>query len=771
MANYNVDIGVKVKGEELKKFGDQLKDTQKQVNGVNKFLDTFKKQNIRVNESVSNLNAQLRLAKTTFNDATFGTKQATLAAKDYLTALTNTNTALAKQKAAVVSLQNARKSDAFFLAQGAIAGRQNRVDEVASQAQSVAVARANNIRVQAEIANQTLKEQVQTRAPRLPAFEERGIQRLENEFKKKNELVSLEKTANQESKTRLNFQEKQNKEIERQKKLGIGVNKNEKLINASYKDRVKFAKQNGTARRQALIRANNLVLAEKKITEQRAKQNKTGAAAGQGKKTFGNTASSAIIGGAFPLLFGQTGAAAVGGGIGGAAGGLIGGQFGFALSILGTAIGSFIQQQDELDKSLLKISRSFENAGSSAGFTKKSFNELKSTLRMTKDEVLGIATEFARFGEAGESAAFIFGDNPNTFKNLAAMRDTNTLMTAILDTQNGLSIKQQIQLLREAKVTSFKDMQLKLNRLILEENLRREILEARQITRQQKISDIFKEQLKTMILMKVPFLDLEKEFPEFFKKSAEKAEENVEKIKAEFEELMVELPELQDLLTELDTQVQGMSFSIPSAIDSVSAELKKLTSVAFMVTTVADTVGSAFGESFKGIVKGSMTAQDALRNLFMRTADAFLDMAAQLIAKQIQMKILGIGLNFLGGGLGGGLGGSLFAGSTPVGTSDMFVGSVSGFPTFANGGNPPVGKASLVGERGPELFVPNSAGNIIPNHELGGMGGSTNIVVNVDASGSSVEGDEQGGRELGQLISVAIQSELIKQKRPGGLLG
>ncbi len=765
MANYNVDIGVKVKGEELKKFGDQLKNTQKQVNGVNKFLDTFKKQNIRVNESVSNLNAQLRLAKTTFNDATFGTKQATQAAKDYLTALTNTNTALAKQKAAVVSLQNARKSDAFFLAQGAIAGRQNRVDEVASQAQSVAVARANNIRVQAEIANQTLKEQVEARAPRLPAFEERGIQRLEDEFKKKNELVSLEKTANQESKTRLNFQEKQNKEIERQKKLGIGVNKNEKLINASYKDRVKFAKQNGTARRQALIRANNLVLAEKKITEQRAKQNQTGAAAGQGRKTLGNTASSAIIGGAFPLLFGQTGAAAVGGGIGGAAGGLIGGQFGFALSILGTAIGSFIQQQDELDKSLSKISRSFENAGSSAGFTRASFNELKSTLRMTKDEVLAITTEFARFGEAGESAAFIFGDNPNTFKNLAAMRDTKTLMTAILDTQNGLSIKQQIQLLREAKVTSFKDMQLKLNRLILEENLRREILEARQITRQQKISDIFKEQLKTMILMKVPFLDLEKAFPEFFKKSAEKAEENVEKIKAEFEELMVELPELQDLLTELDTQVQGMSFSIPSAIDSVSQELKKLMSVGFMVTTVADTVGSAFGESFKGIVKGSMTAQDALRNLFMRTADAFLDMAAQLIAKQIQMKILGIGLNFFGGGLGGS-GGGQFLDSSAV----PLVDPLTGIGTAADGGYIPGRKPTLVGERGAELFVPNTGGTVIPNHELGGMGGGTNIVVNVDASGSNVEGDEDEGRALGVALSAAIETELIKQKRPGGLL-
>ena len=85
---------------------------------------------------------------------------------------------------------------------------------------------------------------------------------------------------------------------------------------------------------------------------------------------------------------------------------------------------------------------------------------------------------------------------------------------------------------------------------------------------------------------------------------------------------------------------------------------------------------------------------------------------------------------------------------------------------FAEGGRPPLGRASLVGERGPELFVPDRSGTIIPNHAMG----STNIVVNVDASGSSVEGDEEQGRELGRLISVAIQSELIKQKRPGGML-
>jgi len=76
----------------------------------------------------------------------------------------------------------------------------------------------------------------------------------------------------------------------------------------------------------------------------------------------------------------------------------------------------------------------------------------------------------------------------------------------------------------------------------------------------------------------------------------------------------------------------------------------------------------------------------------------------------------------------------------------------------------------LMGEAGPEAVMPLKRG---ANGKLGVIsqgGGSTNIVVNVDASGSSVEGDEDGGRELGRLISVAIQSELINQKRPGGLL-
>ena len=74
----------------------------------------------------------------------------------------------------------------------------------------------------------------------------------------------------------------------------------------------------------------------------------------------------------------------------------------------------------------------------------------------------------------------------------------------------------------------------------------------------------------------------------------------------------------------------------------------------------------------------------------------------------------------------------------------------------------------MVGEQGPELFMPKASGTIVPNNALGG--GAGNIVVNVDASGSSAEGDSNQQKQLGEAIGIAIRQELIKQQRPGGLL-
>ena len=45
-----------------------------------------------------------------------------------------------------------------------------------------------------------------------------------------------------------------------------------------------------------------------------------------------------------------------------------------------------------------------------------------------------------------------------------------------------------------------------------------------------------------------------------------------------------------------------------------------------------------------------------------------------------------------------------------------------------------------------------------------------NVTVNVDASGSSVEGNADQAAQLGKAIGIAVQQELVKQQRPGGLL-
>ena len=72
--------------------------------------------------------------------------------------------------------------------------------------------------------------------------------------------------------------------------------------------------------------------------------------------------------------------------------------------------------------------------------------------------------------------------------------------------------------------------------------------------------------------------------------------------------------------------------------------------------------------------------------------------------------------------MGLGFGKSLFGGAGGGANLSSIVNMTGG---MADGGNPPVGMATLVGERGPELFIPNQSGTIIPNNQLGSLGGGS----------------------------------------------
>lgn len=203
-------------------------------------------------------------------------------------------------------------------------------------------------------------------------------------------------------------------------------------------------------------------------------------------------------------------------------------------------------------------------------------------------------------------------------------------------------------------------------------------------------------------------------------------------------------------------------------IAAVQGELNKLTDPIYQITAAAESIGTAFSYSFAGIINGSMTAQEALANFFQNTANHFLDMAAQMIAKMIQLQILNAVLGILPGGGALAAGASAAATAAPKVTGPVIPGINVPFGFAADGGPVSAGRPYVVGERGPEMFVPRSSGSIYPNDAMG-MGGA-NIVVNVDASGSSAQGDNAQANKLGEAIGVAVRQELIKQKRPGGLL-
>jgi tape measure domain-containing protein len=161
---------------------------------------------------------------------------------------------------------------------------------------------------------------------------------------------------------------------------------------------------------------------------------------------------------------------------------------------------------------------------------------------------------------------------------------------------------------------------------------------------------------------------------------------------------------------------------------------------------LGDTLEQGLVENIKGAINGTQSFGQAMTNVLNNLKNKLLDRALSNMFSGIGDAVFG------DGGKNKGLLGGLLGGI---------------FGRKAQGGPVVGGRSYLVGERGPEIFTPRGSGGITPNNQLGG---SVNINVNVDAGGTDVEGSDTKGNELGQQIAIAIQSEIIKQKRSGGLL-
>ena len=96
--------------------------------------------------------------------------------------------------------------------------------------------------------------------------------------------------------------------------------------------------------------------------------------------------------------------------------------------------------------------------------------------------------------------------------------------------------------------------------------------------------------------------------------------------------------------------------------------------------------------------------------------------------------------------------GNLFAGLESGGFFQAIASAFGG--GMATGGPVSAGTAYMVGERGPEMFMPKNSGTIVPNHALGG---GANVTVNViNQSGTPVQAKSNGGRFDGRDYIVDV---------------
>jgi hypothetical protein len=225
-----------------------------------------------------------------------------------------------------------------------------------------------------------------------------------------------------------------------------------------------------------------------------------------------------------------------------------------------------------------------------------------------------------------------------------------------------------------------------------------------------------------------------------------------------------------------------------AAVDALQQQVRLATQLQDVWRGVGSAMGEAMTTGVASVVDGTQSAQQVFAQFLQSVAQTLANVAQEMIATYVAIGLakafagLGSSSPFSGNasiGNGGGFGsfsGGAF-GSGGVGDLPGLGGAgalstpglYSGLSFRATGGPVTSGSPYIVGERGPELFVPGRSGSIVPNNRLA-AGGDTNVVVNVDASGSKVEGNDQQGNQLGRVIAAAVQQELIKQKRPGGLL-
>jgi translation initiation factor 1 (eIF-1/SUI1) len=236
---------------------------------------------------------------------------------------------------------------------------------------------------------------------------------------------------------------------------------------------------------------------------------------------------------------------------------------------------------------------------------------------------------------------------------------------------------------------------------------------------------------------------------------------------------------MDDALNETKANIQaleGAANGAKVATEDMKGALASLPETLPQVAEVVTDVKDKFTDLEKSFADAANGFADSLTQMVMNgkinfssMKEMFKDMVRQMIADALKAQVI----KPLIGGLFGAAGNMFGGASNPLGLALGNVGKGISSGQLAGGGSVNGGNPYLVGERGPELFVPNSSGSIMNKHNtqnsMGGGGTVVNQTINVQSGVAQTVRAEM--ISLLPRFKQDTMNAVVDAKRRGGSFG
>ena len=218
-----------------------------------------------------------------------------------------------------------------------------------------------------------------------------------------------------------------------------------------------------------------------------------------------------------------------------------------------------------------------------------------------------------------------------------------------------------------------------------------------------------------------------------------------------------------------DVMRQAGMPTVYNELETQEAALQSVLDKYPAIGAAADAAATMATSGMSEMIAGTKSAEQVFAEFLNAIADALINTAKQMIASYIA-----IGIAKMFAGLGSPAAGG-FAPSGPLGA----VGDINPLPTSftprANGGPVASGTPYLVGERGPELFMPGTGGSVVNNNDLrsamgrppGGANGSP--VLNMSFQSTTINGTEYVSRDQLEAAMAATRRQAAKEGANRGM--